>query len=350
MNETAIAKLREILPHLSPDSPNHAYGTAAKIQAEKNEVVSRYGPMFAPENLDRLTPEEFRSFLPLENNRHWNGLQRHGNWMTEDMDRLRDALKILVDESRPISSRLDELHPKAEDAMVRGFGRAVITAILQVEYPERYGVLNNTVESGMRDVGLWPKCESGALFGQRYEIVNQVLVEAAPRVGVDLWTLDTLWWVWLSADGKPPVPTPISMTESVLRLERYLHEFLVDNWDRLDLAKEWALWEDEDGETASHYHADEVGEIDLLAKHRSRNKWLVIELKRDQSSDATVGQLLRYMGWVRRKLAKGEEEVNGLVICSGADTKMRYALDCVPNVQCMTYQVSFALKLVPTLE
>ena len=62
-------------------------------------------------------------------------------------------------------------------------------------------------------------------------------------------------------------------------LERYLHEFIVDNWERLDLGKEWALLE-KDGEiVGSHFRTGEVGEIDLLAKHKSENRWLVIELE-----------------------------------------------------------------------
>jgi hypothetical protein len=321
----------------------------AETRAARNEVISKYAPMFAQENLDSLTAEEFRGFLLPRNNHHWDSVHRQGGMMTADMGRLREALEILLNESNPICSRMDQLRPNGQEGMVKGLGRAVITAILQVEYPEKYGVLNNTAEGGMRRLGLWPECERGASFGQRYETVNQVLVELAHSLGVDLWTLDMLWWP-LAHDEEGPSVTPAPMTESVFGLERYLHEFLVDNWDRLDLAKEWALWENEDGETASDYHTDDAGEIDLLAKHRSANKWLVIELKKNQSSDTTVGQLLRYMGWVRLRLAKREEEVSGLVICSEPDAKMRYVLVDQPHIQCMTYEVSFALRLVPSLE
>src|SRR5262249_35976603 len=44
-----------------------------------------------------------------------------------------------------------------------------------------------------------------------------------------------------------------------------------------------------------------------------RGRWLVIELKREQSTGQTVGQLLRYVGWVRRHLA-GKEESNSLEV------------------------------------
>jgi hypothetical protein len=234
--------------------------------------------------------------------------------------------------------------------MVKGLGQAVITAILQIEHPEKYGVLNNTAEAGMRAVGVWPEFPRGGSFGERYEIVNRVLLDTASELGVDLWTLDMLWWraANVSLDTETELP-PVPMTEGTFGLEKYLHEFLVDNWHSLELGSEWNLLENEGEIIGSHYPTKEVGEIDLLAKHKSENRWLVVELKRDQSGDATVGQLLRYMTWVRKNLAKDGAQVEGLVVCGEADVKMRYALDGLPNIRCMTYKVNFALAAVPNL-
>ena len=62
------------------------------------------------------------------------------------------------------------------------------------------------------------------------------------------------------------------------------------------------------------YRTD-VGEIDLLAKHKRKNAWLVIELKRGRTSDIAVGQALRYRGWwVRKRLAARNEKVKTLII------------------------------------
>jgi len=75
-------------------------------------VVSRYAPLFSSEGIERMTAEDFKGFLLFRNNRHWDSLHRQGGWMTEDMGRLRKALKILVDESKPIRKRLDQLRPR----------------------------------------------------------------------------------------------------------------------------------------------------------------------------------------------------------------------------------------------
>ena len=42
---------------------------------------------------------------------------------------------------------------------------------------------------------------SGAAFGERYRHINGVLIETAQKVGIDLWTLDVLWWRQGQADG-----------------------------------------------------------------------------------------------------------------------------------------------------
>ena len=69
---------------------------------------------------------------------------------------------------------------------------------------------------------------------------------------------------------------------------------------------------------------------------------MVIELKRNQTSDDTVGQVTRYMGWVRK--SKNDENVKGIIIASGFDKKLEYALEVVDNVDVFIYEVDFRLK------
>jgi hypothetical protein len=360
--DEAISDLKARLARLNASSANRADRIGAEIRDAKENVCSRFAPVFAPENLDKLTAEDFRSFLMFKNNQHWEGLHRLGGKMTADMRRLRDALKVLTDEAIPIRTRLNRLRPASGEPMVKGLGRAVMTGLLQVLRPDKYGVLNNVSEAGMKQLELWPDVPSGTDFGQRYERVNETLLRVARSLDVDLWTLDVLWWRVVHVDSAPTMddttvtappegvmPVNGAEGEPVFALERYLHEFLVDNWSTTVLGSEWNLL-DEDGEiVGSHYHTGEVGEIDLLAKHRCDDRWLVVELKRNQTSDDTVGQVLRYMGWVRRKLADRAAQVEGLIICPDIDKKLQYAIDGQPNVRCMTYRISFSLEAAPGL-
>ena len=337
-----IGKLREAVASLK--------GTAIykEIVEPRDAVLARFQPVFAPSHVTEITEDEFRSFLLLENNHHWSGLHRQGPRMCADMDRLRGALAILVDESQPVADRLDRAIE-----MVSGMGKNVASAILLVTQPERYGVWNNRSEANMRRLGIWPKFDRGESFGSRYVKVNQILLQLRDMLQLDLWTLDALWWY---LDQKESGDLPLSEvtgttsggvsaeTEQRFGLERHLHEFLRDNWDRLELGGEWALYHEPGDEEAGYEYPCDVGRIDLLAKHRKKPRWLVVELKRNQTSDQTVGQLLRYIGWVKQHLAEDGDEVHGLIICHEADNALHYALSTVPDVELRLYEVEFHLK------
>jgi hypothetical protein len=229
--------------------------TYDEIVATREQVFAKYRPIFSPEHVPSLTKDEFTSFLYFENNCHWSGLYRQGLGAAGDMGRLRGSLAILLDENRPIHERFPEAL-----GMVSGFGKAIATGILTVAYPEKYGVWNNTSEAGLRQVGLWPNFERGEGVGGRYEKINSLLVRLSSDLGIGLWTLDALWWFLLEPDRLPQAgaeitPQTVQGGES-FALERQLEEFLLENWDRTPLAKEWTIlkgdWVDVD--TQGHYN------------------------------------------------------------------------------------------------
>jgi hypothetical protein len=61
------------------------YQTNTERINDENNVIKKYGSMFHPDNLDRLTAEKFKSFLLIRNNKHWEGIHRQGNMLTSDM-------------------------------------------------------------------------------------------------------------------------------------------------------------------------------------------------------------------------------------------------------------------------
>jgi hypothetical protein len=87
-----------------------------------------------------------------------------------------------------------------------------------------------------------------------------------------------------------------------------------------------------------------LGYIDLLARDPKGN-FVVIELKKGRKDDEVMGQVLRYMGWVRKNLCKKNEEVRGLIVVGERDKKLQYALEEIgAKVTAMIYQVSFKLN------
>ena len=72
------------------------------------------------------------------------------------------------------------------------------------------------------------------------------------------------------------------------------------------------------------FETPDAGRLDILAKDTA-GQYVVVELKRDLASDTALGQLLRYMGWVRLNLAHPGDEVRGYVVSEEFDDRMAYA-------------------------
>lgn len=70
---------------------------------------------------------------------------------------------------------------------------------------------------------------------------------------------------------------------------------------------------------------------------------MVVELKRGRASDVVVGQILRYMGFVKEQIAEDSQNVEGAIIALEDDPKLKWALVSVPSITFYKYQVSFKL-------
>ena len=309
-------------------------------------MLKRYQPLFARSAIDGLTADAFKEFLLFKNNHHWSGLHRMGTTITADMDAFRAALRELLDDDDdqvPIADRLNRLFPGGTPH-VKGFGKAVVTAILLVAHPKRYGVWNGTSEGAMRTLQLWPAFERATPLGTRYHKVNERLKQIAQDLHTDLWTLDVLWWRITKPDESAAIDGEQEAEEIAFGLERHLHDFLADNWENTELGKEWDL--DQDGGDIKGYgyeRSTPIGRIDLLARHKQEARWLVIELKRGRTSDKALGQVQRYMGWVKEELAAPGDQIDGLIIGHEDDTQLRYALKVATNVAFRQYKVDFQL-------
>lgn len=79
-----------------------------------------------------------------------------------------------------------------------------------------------------------------------------------------------------------------------------------------------------------------AGRIDLLCKDVNGSH-VVLELKRTQGSDRVIGQILRYMGWLKE--AHPAEKVRGIVIVGNKDQALSYAASAVPDVQVKEFKI-----------
>lgn len=147
--------------------------------------------------------------------------------------------------------------------------------------------------------------------------------------------------------GNSATPKLLSSDETVedpsaFAMETHLQEFLCENWAQTELGKEFDIFV-EDGVRVGKQYRTDTGPLDILAISKDKKRLLVVELKKGRASDTVVGQILRYMGFVKQELAEEGQTVHGAIIALEDDPRIRRALAMLDNVQFYRYQVSFKL-------
>lgn len=132
-------------------------------------------------------------------------------------------------------------------------------------------------------------------------------------------------------------------SQDIFALEKHLEDFLVANWKHTEFGKNFDIYEDTDGQTGQQYPTD-TGPMDILAISKDKKRLLVVELKRNKTSDAVVGQILRYMAYVQEMLCEEGQTVEGAIVALEDDQKLRRSLSMLNNVHFYRYRVSFRLE------
>jgi hypothetical protein len=125
-------------------------------------------------------------------------------------------------------------------------------------------------------------------------------------------------------------------------LEYQLRDFLSQNLPSIRVGdRSLRLYVDPAGRDGVEYPTA-VGPIDLLAVDAQGN-FTVFELKRARTADRAVGQLTRYMGWVKHTIGRGRT-VDGVIVAKSINTRLRYAASVIPGVSLFEYHVVFHLQ------
>lgn len=148
------------------------------------------------------------------------------------------------------------------------------------------------------------------------------------------------------ADPAQPIVQAISaevQDQLAFQMEKQLEDFLVHNWASTSLGREYDIYT-EDGQPVGQQYPSDTGPMDILAISKDRSRLLVVELKRGRASDAVVGQIQRYMGFVQAELLEPGQSVEGVIIAQDDDPRIRRALSVAQNIRFMKYRVEFHLE------
>ena len=127
-------------------------------------------------------------------------------------------------------------------------------------------------------------------------------------------------------------------------LEKDLQNYLARNLEVIESGLRLYVDESE-AITGVEVEAGNGRRIDILAIDRN-SSLVVLELKVSKGYDRVVGQLLRYVNWVRKELADPGQKVRGIILCRNMTEDLRLACADVPNVELFEYQLSVKVKRV----
>ena len=123
--------------------------------------------------------------------------------------------------------------------------------------------------------------------------------------------------------------------------ERDLQNFLAKNLSLID--KGLRLYEEEDI-TGIEFP---VGSrrVDILAVDK-KNAYVVIELKVSKGYDRVIGQLLRYMGWIKKYHADSDQKVRGVIVAREISEDLLLACSEIPDIELYEYELSISLRSI----
>jgi hypothetical protein len=194
----------------------------AEVAAQKT-ALEHYGKLFRSDNIPDITEQQFKAFLLFKNNKHWAGIHRQSN-IYADMDRLKTALKVLLDETQSIQDRLDKITDKSGPLYIKGLGRAVLTPILMCVYPEKYAVYNRISEEGLTRLGR-NEAKPTDSFGKRYVAINEACHQIADEIKQPLSLVDSMFSLMVHGSESPLLFPATLDNETAVFVENTLEGF-----------------------------------------------------------------------------------------------------------------------------
>jgi hypothetical protein len=258
----------------------------------------------------------------------------------EDFDRIKEVLiKILSAEEsiQQFYTSEGDLTIFSKDIVndidnLKGVGRVFIGKILSIYFPSIFLRVFRHQDNFLKEI--YSDYEPETFGVELYLRNNYLLLDLKNKYSSNLSNdefVDLLYKIFeIEPTGKPK-PTGDEEEAQIEALEVQHYQSLIHrNFERLFQRKLRYYDKERQDEKNGHFDTQEVGVMDFLTLDQNEDL-VVIELKR-KSTDETLGQTLRYMGWVNKNLCKKNQKVKGIIIAETKDNKLEYALTVTPTV------------------
>ena len=140
---------------------------------------------------------------------------------------------------------------------------------------------------------------------------------------------------------KPKEEESTDKEVSKFAYEKDLQNFLSKNLDKIEPGLR--LFEEEDI-TGIEFPVGNRS-IDILALDNNEN-YVVIELKVSRGYDRVVGQLLRYMAWIKKYHADKGQNVRGIIVARKISEDLLLACSETSDISLYEYELSVSVKKI----
>lgn len=243
---------------------------------------------------------------------------------------------------RPVKTLMEEF-ARSELKPEQVFSKSQAVSWFRSHYPK---IKSNTVQMHVEAMSVnstlrqhHPSIKPGSghdlfykLGSREFRLWNRE-TDPGPRYGNDLAAN-----VEMPEDDDEPADDVGGDRTSQFAFERDLQNFLEKNLTKLEPGLR--VYEDE-GLTGIEFPAGSR-RIDILAIGED-GAFVVIELKVSRGYDRVIGQIMRYMAWVKANVADGRA-VRGIIVASDISDDLRLAASLLPDVKLVEYEIEFRLK------
>ena len=271
-----------------------------------------------------------------------------------DIRRFREMLLHLLDESIPVKQRFKDVVEDKGKYHIEGVGKGLASALLMDFDITKYCLWNNKTIMGLSrleelvETRLIPRRgDMGEKYIKILKVLKFIRDEVNPELNLTFDDVDCfLHWISAEEEGIKVFNEIAEGKGDLIQVpspeEKYVSEIIYRKFDET-LGKKFNLTlYKEDPENGPKEYPTEVGRIDLLAVEKHTGNFVVIEIKRNPKPSA-LGQIMKYMGWVKENLAK-DKEVKGILLANDIDETLRYALKIAKNIKAIKYTFSIGVE------
>lgn len=250
----------------------------------------------------------------------------------------KDEMKSFYTQNGELNTRVLTIIEKTK--IIKGFksGRSLTGKFLRMYYPKTFIQIFNHQEKFLNQIlqnytieyiGLELFLRNNFLLLQIKNRLIDIVPESEQHLLSNFQFMQLLYKTFPIVHDEEKIIDEVE-DEKIEALEVEHYQSLIHRNRKILFPNYKYLDEEYQNDHDGHFYAQEAGTIDFLFLNK-KNDIVVVELKR-KSTDKTLGQLLRYIGWVKENLAGKNQNIYGLILAESKNIHLDFAIKVVNEI------------------